>query len=305
MQIAQKDEAWIQLTYEEFDLMAVADRSAEVHLSKKIYDNDIFMFIQEEQYTKLLEPILEPHQVPQNDSNVIFDVSNVEQGGGKVEQHPGNAEETRALYDSLYNNLAIEVENVNTINRKLRATNAELTIELKAKVKDYEYYKIKILLAKKDKDEQVLLAEDQAWMESSSDSDQEIRRNFTYLVSQDIISVVQNAFLVHTSDLQTELERTKKRFENCIIKKETEYAKLWNDWTKPIIVSQPHVITKNDMKSKRNGFSSTDVKSTTRARRPLCRNNPKNDKAPSNSKSSQLLNNLEKIEESHRNLQSS
>nr|GEW27233.1 hypothetical protein [Tanacetum cinerariifolium] len=44
----------------------------------------------------------------------------------------------------------------------------------KAKVKDYKYYKTKMLLAKKDKDEQVLLAEDQAWMESSSDSDQEI-----------------------------------------------------------------------------------------------------------------------------------
>nr|GFB02929.1 hypothetical protein [Tanacetum cinerariifolium] len=41
----------------------------------------------------------------------------------------------------------------------------------KVKVKDYEYYKTKMLLAKKDKDEQVLLAEDQAWMESSSDSD--------------------------------------------------------------------------------------------------------------------------------------
>nr|GFB47565.1 DUF4219 domain-containing protein/UBN2 domain-containing protein [Tanacetum cinerariifolium] len=32
----------------------------------------------------------------------------------------------------------------------------------KVKVKDYEYYKTKMLLAKKDKDEQVLLAEDQA-----------------------------------------------------------------------------------------------------------------------------------------------
>nr|GFB28721.1 RNA-directed DNA polymerase, eukaryota [Tanacetum cinerariifolium] len=39
----------------------------------------------------------------------------------------------------------------------------------KAKVKDYEYYKTEMLLTKKDKDEQVLLAEDQAWMESSSD----------------------------------------------------------------------------------------------------------------------------------------
>nr|GFD31980.1 hypothetical protein [Tanacetum cinerariifolium] len=34
----------------------------------------------------------------------------------------------------------------------------------KEKVKDYEHYKTKMLLAKKDKDEQVLLAEDQAWM---------------------------------------------------------------------------------------------------------------------------------------------
>nr|GEY63046.1 hypothetical protein [Tanacetum cinerariifolium] len=40
----------------------------------------------------------------------------------------------------------------------------------KGKVKDYEYYKTKMMLAKKDKDEQVLLAEDQAWMESSKAS---------------------------------------------------------------------------------------------------------------------------------------
>nr|GEW53850.1 hypothetical protein [Tanacetum cinerariifolium] len=51
----------------------------------------------------------------------------------------------------------------------------------KAKVKDYEYYKTKMLLAKKDKDEQVLLAEDQAWMESSSDSDQEINANMIFM----------------------------------------------------------------------------------------------------------------------------
>nr|GEY73744.1 hypothetical protein [Tanacetum cinerariifolium] len=51
----------------------------------------------------------------------------------------------------------------------------------KVKVKDYEYYKTKMLLAKKDKDEQVLLAEDQAWMESSSDSDQEINTNMVFM----------------------------------------------------------------------------------------------------------------------------
>nr|GEX17238.1 hypothetical protein [Tanacetum cinerariifolium] len=51
----------------------------------------------------------------------------------------------------------------------------------KVKVKDYEYYKTKMLLVKKDKDEQVLLAEDQAWMESSNDSDQEINANIVFM----------------------------------------------------------------------------------------------------------------------------
>nr|GEY40104.1 hypothetical protein [Tanacetum cinerariifolium] len=46
------------------------------------------------------------------------------------------------------------------------------------------------------------------------------------------MSVVQNNSVVDTSNLQTELERTKERFKNCIIKKENEYAKLWNAWYK-------------------------------------------------------------------------
>ncbi|GJR83494.1 hypothetical protein Tco_0154279 [Tanacetum coccineum] len=105
-----------------------SDESAEVHHLENCYDNDIFnMFTQEEQYTKLLEPILESHQVPQNDSNVIYEVSSVEQSGGTVEQHPATPEETRALYDSLYTILATEVEKVNSVNCKLRETNADLT----------------------------------------------------------------------------------------------------------------------------------------------------------------------------------
>nr|GEV00673.1 uncharacterized mitochondrial protein AtMg00810-like [Tanacetum cinerariifolium] len=61
---------------------------------------------------------------------------------------------------------------------------------MKVKVKDYEYYKTKMLLAKKDKDKQVLLAEDQAWMESSSDSDQEINANMLFMAQiEKVISV--------------------------------------------------------------------------------------------------------------------
>nr|GEX68451.1 hypothetical protein [Tanacetum cinerariifolium] len=142
--------ARIQLQAEEFDIMAApADLdeieevnanygSDEVHNYKDCYDNEIFnMFTQEEQYTELLEPITESHQVPQNDNNVISEVTSVEQSGGTVEQHPANVEEKRTLYDSLYHNLAIEVEKVNTVNRKMKETNVELTTEL-ARYKNQE-----------------------------------------------------------------------------------------------------------------------------------------------------------------------
>ncbi|GJY72513.1 putative reverse transcriptase domain-containing protein, partial [Tanacetum coccineum] len=151
--IAQKEEAGIQLQAEEFDLMAAAadldeieevnancilmanlqqastsgtqtdnapvydsDGSAEVHNYDNCYDNEIFnMFTQEEQYTELLEPIPEPHQEQQNDSNVTSDISCVEQEGGIVAQYPETVEETRAYFESLYNNLALEVEKVNSV----------------------------------------------------------------------------------------------------------------------------------------------------------------------------------------------
>nr|GEV66357.1 hypothetical protein [Tanacetum cinerariifolium] len=51
----------------------------------------------------------------------------------------------------------------------------------KAKVKDYDYYKTNMFLVKKNSDEQVLLAEYHAWMESSSDSNQEINANMVFM----------------------------------------------------------------------------------------------------------------------------
>nr|GFB76067.1 hypothetical protein [Tanacetum cinerariifolium] len=93
-----------------------SDGSAEVHEYENCYNNEIFnMFTQEEQYTELLEPIPEPQQVPQNENNVISEVTDVEQDGETVKQHPVNFEETRALYESLYQNLAVEVEKVNSV----------------------------------------------------------------------------------------------------------------------------------------------------------------------------------------------
>ncbi|GJT87794.1 ribonuclease H-like domain-containing protein [Tanacetum coccineum] len=74
-------------------LAMTSDGSAEVHNYDNCYDNEIFnMFTQEEQYTEILEPIPEPHQVQQND-NVISDISSVEQEGGTVDQHTATVEE--------------------------------------------------------------------------------------------------------------------------------------------------------------------------------------------------------------------
>ncbi|GJZ59242.1 hypothetical protein Tco_0615058 [Tanacetum coccineum] len=115
-----------------------SNRSAEVQLSDNCYNNEIFnMFIQEKQYTELLEPIPEPHQVLQNDSNVISEASSVEQGGGIVEQHPATVEETRAYHESLFHNLAAKVKKVKSVNRKMKETNAELTTKL-ARYKNQE-----------------------------------------------------------------------------------------------------------------------------------------------------------------------
>ncbi|GJX67671.1 hypothetical protein Tco_0303398 [Tanacetum coccineum] len=137
--IAQKEEAGIQLQAEEFDLMAAA---ADLDEIEEVNANCILMLIcstqskSEEQYTEILEPIPEPHQVQQND-NVISDISGVEQEGGTVDQHTATVEETRAYFESLYNNLALEVEKVNSVNRKLKETNADLTTEL-ARYKNQE-----------------------------------------------------------------------------------------------------------------------------------------------------------------------
>nr|GEV85034.1 uncharacterized mitochondrial protein AtMg00810-like [Tanacetum cinerariifolium] len=58
----------------------------------------------------------------------------------------------------------------------------------------------------------------------------EIERLLKASVSHDIMSIMQNGFVDVPSDLQTELDRTKEKLKLCIIKKEKEYAVLWNNW---------------------------------------------------------------------------
>ncbi|GJX45754.1 hypothetical protein Tco_0262430 [Tanacetum coccineum] len=78
----------------------------------------------------------------------------------------------------------------------------------------------------------------------------EIERLLRGVVSQDIMSIGQSTTVVDTSNIQTELDRTKEKLENCIIKKEKEYVVLWNNWILNKRTPQkviPKVVEMNDL----------------------------------------------------------
>ncbi|GJZ75835.1 retrovirus-related pol polyprotein from transposon TNT 1-94 [Tanacetum coccineum] len=162
----------------------------------------------------------------------------------------------------------------------------------------------------------------------------EIERLLRAVVSQDIRSIMQSNLVLDVSNLQTELDRTKERFENCI-KKENEYSKLWNDWflnkrtqpkglrkidkthalSKPVTsnsvptpqeskvvnndkVIAPGIFRINPFKPSRE----EKVDNTTNTRRPQTRSNTKNDRVPSASKSSCSKNKEVEVEEHPKNL---
>nr|GEW64300.1 hypothetical protein [Tanacetum cinerariifolium] len=146
------------------------------------------------------------------------------------------------------------------------------------------------------------------------------------VVSQDIMSIMQNNSVIDTSNLQTELE-----FPSNSISTPQESKGVNNDkviapgmfrinhsmtfreekhvpntvsvsaMRKPITVSQPPVITRKYVNSDINGLSSTGVDNT-KTRKPPPRSNTKHDKVPSASKSSRNKNKEAEVEDHHRNL---
>nr|GEV46063.1 putative ribonuclease H-like domain-containing protein [Tanacetum cinerariifolium] len=266
------------------------DGSTEVH--ENCDDNEIFnMFTQEEQYTKLLEPIHESHQVPQNDNDVIFEDTSVEQDLNKqlsrvkstvsflLEEKKKLKSDFKTYEDELLdkqiqlekrikelNNIVLKtghsIQMIHMLSSKpisfyhtehKTALGYQNPFYLKqAQKKQQSLYDGKVLPEKHDpivvhdSKETLQLAQETKFvgdfksLANEADAsfakqkalELEVERLLKVVVSQDIMIIVQNESVVDTSDLQTELERTKERFENCIIKKETEYAKLWNDWYK-------------------------------------------------------------------------
>ncbi|GKA26721.1 hypothetical protein Tco_0712830, partial [Tanacetum coccineum] len=92
-------------------------------------NNEAGIHLQAEKFD-LMAVVGDLDEIEEVNANFILMANFMEQNRGIVEQSPATVEETRALYESLYNNLAIEVEKVNSVNRKMKETNAELTTEL-------------------------------------------------------------------------------------------------------------------------------------------------------------------------------
>nr|GEW38789.1 hypothetical protein [Tanacetum cinerariifolium] len=117
--IAQKEEARIQLQAKEFDLMAAVTDLDEI---KEVNANYILMANLQQASTSRTQCNKAP----------VYDSDGSAKCGTRENSRTtsANVEKTYVLYDSLYNNLAIAVEKVNSVNRKLREINVELTTEL-------------------------------------------------------------------------------------------------------------------------------------------------------------------------------
>ncbi|GJR03057.1 retrovirus-related pol polyprotein from transposon TNT 1-94 [Tanacetum coccineum] len=334
--IAQKEDAGIQLQAKEFDLMAATTDLDEI---EKVNANCILMANLQQASTSGTQT----DKAPVYDSVGSAKVSSVEQSEGTVVQHPTTVEGTHAYFESLYNNLSIEVEKVNTVNPQQKQQslyNGKVLLEkhdpptmydsdetlqlaqesrlkmkqLNKEIKPANYIKINHLLgvfvsqtaklreelyfsntskmanvskpisipneefsddttpsgAQKFLNEIHKIVKDEIFpiinqvnarlknikiqflkeaakfvrdfksipkevnesLAKHKALELEIKRLLRAVFSQDIMSIVQSNYVIDKSNLQTELDHTKERFENCIIKKENEYAKLWNDWHK-------------------------------------------------------------------------
>nr|GEW37592.1 hypothetical protein [Tanacetum cinerariifolium] len=267
------------------------DGSAEVH--ENCNDNKIFnMFTQEEQYTELLEPMPESHQVPQNDNDVISEDTSVE--GEETLQHaqesrdkmkqmnkeikpanytkinhllgvfvPQKALSREELYFSNNSKAAnvsksilipnedllddttprVERKFLNEVKSTIltlqRVVKQRMTIEthnwassahrelhkivrdeifpivnqVDARLQNFEIQFLK-KAAKFAGDFKSLANEADASLAKHKALELEIKGLLKAVFSQDIMIIVQNEYVVDTSDFQTELERTKERFEN-------------------------------------------------------------------------------------------
>ncbi|GKB76608.1 retrovirus-related pol polyprotein from transposon TNT 1-94 [Tanacetum coccineum] len=259
--IAQKEEAGIQLQVEEFDLMAAAvdlDEIEEVNANCILMANLQQASTLGTQTDKAL--VYDLNGPAENDSNVISEVSSVEQDGGTVDQHPATVEETQEVYfvntsktATVSKSISIPNEEVlddttlsvarkflnevkSTIVTLQRVVKHRMTLDthnwssiahqeihkilkeeifpiinqVDTRLQNFEIQFLKEA-AKFVRDFKSLAKEADESLAKHKTLELEIERLLRAVVSQDIMSIVQNPSVVDSSNLQTELDRTDKK----------------------------------------------------------------------------------------------
>nr|GEW01228.1 hypothetical protein [Tanacetum cinerariifolium] len=254
VQNPRKEEARIQLQAEEYDLMAAAadlDEIEEVNANCILMANlhiDVFRktkknslnsltisfnllkFLQAQKKQQSLydgKVLLEKHDPPiLHDSEETLQLA--QESRDKMKQM--NKEIKPANYTKI-NHLSGVSSAHQELHKIVRDEIFPIVNQVDARVQNFELQFLKEA-AKFFGDFKSLAKEANDSLAKHKALELEIKRLLKAVVSQDIMITVQNDSVVDTSDFQTELVCTKERFENYIIKKETEYAKLWNDWYK-------------------------------------------------------------------------
>ncbi|GJZ64220.1 hypothetical protein Tco_0620641 [Tanacetum coccineum] len=278
----------------------------------------------EEQYTDLLEPIPEPHQVQQNNNNVIFVVSSVEQNEETIEQNPATVKETpdeslakhRALefeierllrvvfcqdiMSIVQSNSVVDTSNLQSelepqlgdlngkskdtlcasdildpLSQKLENENVELEFQA-SKQKDptkgssvnTQFCKQSIL-GKPPSSSRLKLYSVTHFPKSKGlpkiDESHALLKPVTSnsIPSPQTSKVVKNEKVIAPGIFRIDSRKTSREDKFVHINKVRASIR-----TNPIIVSQPHVITKKYVNSDSDGLSSTGVDYTAKTRRP-------------------------------------
>ncbi|GKB74280.1 hypothetical protein Tco_0935692 [Tanacetum coccineum] len=107
-------------------------------------NNDTFenVFAHGIQNHEQLESIPDTYVVNENNSNIIFDIPNMDPDRDKEEHDYVAYEQQRAFFASLINNLKCDVEKYNEVNREAHQANALLTNELE-RYKGKEFFFVK------------------------------------------------------------------------------------------------------------------------------------------------------------------
>nr|GEU87763.1 hypothetical protein [Tanacetum cinerariifolium] len=187
-------------------------------------------------------PVYASDRSAENDGNVILAESSMDPSGETVEQHPATVEEPHAFLSHyiIIWSWKLRKQTRSTSKNVIYVNNGSFTVHQEAQ----KILKDEIAPIVNQVDARVINFKKQFLKESTKfvrdfislakEADESLD-NITVLekanksllrvvVSQDIMSVVQNQSVVDTSYLQIKLDCTKEKLETCIIKKEKEYV---------------------------------------------------------------------------------